>query len=50
LHKAARDAYEDADALIGVADAYVNRTVKIVGLKKITTCIPLGIENNIVAG
>lgn len=43
-YKAALNAYKASDALIGVADAYVNRAVKIVGPRKITACIPLGID------
>jgi glycosyltransferase involved in cell wall biosynthesis len=42
--KAAYKAYRAADALVGVADAYVNRAVELAGTKKITACIPLGID------
>ncbi len=44
LRKAACEAYRAADALVGVADAYVNRAVELAGSKKITACIPLGID------
>jgi len=43
-HKAARDAYRAADAIVGVADAYVKRAIELSGPKKITATIPLGIN------
>jgi glycosyltransferase involved in cell wall biosynthesis len=43
-HKAACKAYRAADALVGVADAYVNRAVEMAGPNKTTACIPLGID------
>jgi glycosyltransferase involved in cell wall biosynthesis len=42
--KAARDSYRAADAFVGVADTYVDRAVNLGGPKKITACIPLGID------
>lgn len=43
-HKAALSAYKAADALVGVADAYVDRVVELAGPNKTTACIPLGID------
>jgi len=42
--KAARNAYKAADALVGVADAYLDRALDLAGPKRITACIPLGID------
>jgi len=43
-HKAARNAYKAADAIVGVADAYVERAVELGGPKTATSTIPLGID------
>jgi len=42
--RAARDAYRAADAIVGVADAYVERALKLSGPKTIAATIPLGIN------
>jgi len=43
-YKTARNVYSAADAIVGVADAYVNRAIKLGGPKKVTATIPLGID------
>ncbi|UCG46727.1 MAG: glycosyltransferase family 4 protein [Phycisphaerales bacterium] len=43
-HRAARHAYKSAEAVVGVADAYVDRAVELGGPKAITGTIPLGID------
>ena len=43
-HKAACSVYTAADAIVGVADEYVNRAVKLGGPKAIIATIPLGID------
>jgi len=43
-HRAARHAYKSAEAVVGVADAYVDRAVELGGPKTITGTIPLGID------
>lgn len=42
--KAACNTYKAADALVGVADAYISRAIDLAGPKKVTSCIPLGID------
>jgi glycosyltransferase involved in cell wall biosynthesis len=36
--------YKAADAIVGVADAYVDHAVKLAGHAGITACIPLGVD------
>lgn len=43
-HKAVFDAYSAADAIVGVADAYVDRAIELGGPKTTTATIPLGID------
>ena len=43
-HKAACSVYTAADSIVGVADEYVNRAVKLGGPKAISATIPLGID------
>lgn len=43
-HKAARNAYRNADAIVGVADTYVEKAVKLAGSQKATSTIPLGVD------
>jgi glycosyltransferase involved in cell wall biosynthesis len=43
-YKAARDAYKAADAIVGVADAYVTAALELSGSKMVTATIPLGID------
>jgi len=42
--RAARQAYAEADALVGVADAYVARAVELGGAKPAAETIPLGVD------
>jgi glycosyltransferase involved in cell wall biosynthesis len=44
LAAASRDAYTGADAIVGVADAYVDRAVQLGGLKERTATFPLGVD------
>jgi len=43
-HKAICSAYSIADAIVGVADAYVNKAIELGGPKTTTATIPLGIN------
>jgi hypothetical protein len=43
-HKASANAYKAADAIIGVADAYVALALESAGPKTITATIPLGVD------
>jgi glycosyltransferase involved in cell wall biosynthesis len=43
-HNAARNAYRGADAIVGVADAYVDKAVELSGPKELTSMIPLGVD------
>ena len=44
LAKASRSAYAMADAIVGVADGYVERAVGLGGGKPVTQTIPLGVD------
>jgi glycosyltransferase involved in cell wall biosynthesis len=44
MGRAAKAAYATADAIVGVADAYVNRGLELCGCDKLSATIPLGID------
>jgi len=44
VRRAARQAYQAADAIVGVADGYVQRAVELGGPKVWTRTIPLGVD------
>jgi glycosyltransferase involved in cell wall biosynthesis len=43
-HRAARRAYQAADAIVGVADGYVQRAVELGGPKAVARTVPLGVD------